>query len=258
MKKLILLFSVVAAAAMTGFYAQGRPDAGAISAAGDRQMYRVTRFEGQPITGVSASVGFRVEVNESARTSVRVEIPAEWQDRLICEISPEGVVRLGIDTEGLRNFRGHDLTAVVNLGKVDVMKASTGAKITCNGSFTGGNAKISASTGGMVSGLTLTASGVGIKVSTGASVKDLHIVAGQVTAEGSTGASLSGAVFDASALSCKAGTGASLSMSHTGQSAALASNTGGSIRISGSAGSLTVNKSRTGGRVDTGNYKVDK
>ncbi|MFQ8804944.1 MAG: hypothetical protein ACLR8Y_07430 [Alistipes indistinctus] len=53
-------------------------------------MYRVTRFEGQPITGVSASVGFRVEVNESARTSVRVEIPAEWQDRLICEISPEG------------------------------------------------------------------------------------------------------------------------------------------------------------------------
>lgn len=187
MKKLILLFSVVAAAAMTGFYAQGRPDAGAISAAGDRQMYRVTRFEGQPITGVSASVGFRVEVNESARTSVRVEIPAEWQDRLICEISPEGVVRLGIDTEGLRNFRGHDLTAVVNLGKVDVMKASTGAKITCNGSFTGGNAEISASTGGMVSGLTLTASGVGIKVSTGASVKDLHIVAGQVTAEGSTG-----------------------------------------------------------------------
>ena len=252
MKKLILLFSVVAAAAMTGFYAQGRPDAGAISAAGDRQMYRVTRFEGQPITGVSASVGFRVEVNESARTS------AEWQDRLICEISPEGVVRLGIDTEGLRNFRGHDLTAVVNLGKVDVMKASTGAKITCNGSFTGGNAEISASTGGMVSGLTLTASGVGIKVSTGASVKDLHIVAGQVTAEGSTGASLSGAVFDASALSCKAGTGASLSMSHTGQSAALASNTGGSIRISGSTGSLTVNKSRTGGRVDTGNYKVDK
>ena len=161
MKKLILLFSVVAAAAMTGFYAQGRPDAGAISAAGDRQMYRVTRFEGQPITGVSASVGFRVEVNESARTSVRVEIPAEWQDRLICEISPEGVVRLGIDTEGLRNFRGHDLTAVVNLGKVDVMKATTGAKITCNGSFTGGNAEISASTGGMVSGLTLTASGVG-------------------------------------------------------------------------------------------------
>ena len=222
------------------------------------QMYRVTRFEGQPITGVSASVGFRVEVNESARTSVRVEIPAEWQDRLICEISPEGVVRLGIDTEGLRNFRGHDLTAVVNLGKVDVMKASTGAKITCNGSFTGGNAEISASTGGMVSGLTLTASGVGIKVSTGASVKDLHIVAGQVTAEGSTGASLSGAVFDASALSCKAGTRASLSMSHTGQSAVLASNTGGSIRISGSTGSLTVNKSRTGGRVDTGNYKVDK
>ena len=46
MKKLILLFSVVAAAAMTGFYAQGRPAAGALSAAGDRQMYRVTRFEG--------------------------------------------------------------------------------------------------------------------------------------------------------------------------------------------------------------------
>lgn len=221
-------------------------------------MVRLTRFAGQTITGVSASSGFSVEVRESNSTSVEIVMPAEWQDRLICEISPEGVVRLGIDTEGLRNFRGHDLTAVVNLGKVDVMKASTGAKITCNGSFTGGNAEISASTGGMVSGLTLTASGVGIKVSTGASVRDLHIVAGQVTAEGSTGASLSGAVFDASALSCKAGTRASLSMSHTGQSAVLASNTGGSIRISGSTGSLTVNKSRTGGRVDTGNYKVDK
>ena len=221
-------------------------------------LVRLTRFAGQTITGVSASSGFSVEVRESNSTSVEIVMPAEWQDRLICEISPEGVVRLGIDTEGLRNFRGHDLTAVVNLGKVDVMKASTGAKITCNGSFTGGNAEISASTGGMVSGLTLTASGVGIKVSTGASVRDLHIVAGQVTAEGSTGASLSGAVFDASALSCKAGTRASLSMSHTGRSAVLASNTGGSIRISGSTGSLTVNKSRTGGRVDTGNYKVDK
>ena len=219
-------------------------------------MVRLTRFAGQTITGVSASSGFSVEVRESNSTSVEIVMPAEWQDRLICEISPEGVVRLGIDTEGLRNFRGHDLTAVVNLGKVDVMKASTGAKITCNGSFTGGNAEISASTGGMVSGLTLTASGVGIKVSTGASVKDLHIVAGQVTAEGSTGASLSGAVFDASALSCKAGTRASLSMSHTGQSAVLASNTGGSIRISGSTGSLTVNKSRSGGNINTDGYTV--
>ena len=219
-------------------------------------MVRLTRFAGQTITGVSASSGFSVEVRESNSTSVEIVMPAEWQDRLICEISPEGVVRLGIDTEGLRNFRGHDLTAVVNLGKVDVMKASTGAKITCNGSFTGGNAEISASTGGMVSGLTLTASGVGIKVSTGASVRDLHIVAGQVTAEGSTGASLSGAVFDASALSCKAGTRASLSMSHTGQSAVLASNTGGSIRISGSTGSLTVNKSRSGGNINTDGYTV--
>ena len=219
-------------------------------------MVRLTRFAGQTITGVSASSGFSVEVRKSNSTSVEIVMPAEWQDRLICEISPEGVVRLGIDTEGLRNFRGHDLTAVVNLGKVDVMKASTGAKITCNGSFTGGNAEISASTGGMVSGLTLTASGVGIKVSTGASVRDLHIVAGQVTAEGSTGASLSGAVFDASALSCKAGTRASLSMSHTGQSAVLASNTGGSIRISGSTGSLTVNKSRSGGNINTDGYTV--
>lgn len=258
MKKLILLFSVVAAAAMTGFYAQGRPAAGALSAAGDRQMYRVTRFEGQPITGVSASVGFRVEVNESARTSVRVEIPAEWQDRLICEISPEGVVRLGIDTEGLRNFRGHDLKAVVNLGKVDVMKASTGAKITCSGSFTGGDAEISASTGSTIGGLALKASGANIKITTGASIKGLRLDAGKVTVESSTGASLSGAVFDASALLCKAGAGASISVSHTGQSAALATSTGGSITISGSTGSLTVNKSRTGGRINTGNYTVNK
>lgn len=79
-----------------------------------------------------------------------------------------------------------------------------------------------------------------------------------MTAEGSTGASLSGAVFDASALSCKAGTGASLSMSHTGTVGRFSLQHGWQHPDFRFDGSLTVNKSRTGGRVDTGNYKVDK
>ena len=55
-------------------------------------MVRLTRFAGQTITGVSASSGFSVEVRESNSTSVEIVMPAEWQQYLTCELTPDGVV----------------------------------------------------------------------------------------------------------------------------------------------------------------------
>ena len=69
-------------------------------------MVRLTRFAGQTITGVSASSGFSVEVRESNSTSVEIVMPAEWQQYLTCELTPDGVVQLGLDTKRLSGSRG--------------------------------------------------------------------------------------------------------------------------------------------------------
>lgn len=73
-------------------------------------MVRLTRFAGQTITGVSASSGFSVEVRKSNSTSVEIVMPAEWQQYLTCELTPDGVVQLGLDTKRLSGSRGLRIT----------------------------------------------------------------------------------------------------------------------------------------------------
>lgn len=123
-------------------------------------MVRMTRFAGQTITGVSASSGFSVEVRKSNSTSVEIVMPAEWQQYLTCELTPDGVVQLGLDTKRLSGSRGlrinkGQLTAVVSLPKLSLLKCSSGAVIRCTGIFKGGTVQLRASSGGMVDGLSL-------------------------------------------------------------------------------------------------------
>lgn len=99
-------------------------------------------------------------------------MPAEWQQYLTCELTPDGVVQLGLDTKRLSGSRGlrinkGQLTAVVSLPKLSLLKCSSGAVIRCTGIFKGGTVQLRASSGGMVDGLSLKASEALIDASSG-------------------------------------------------------------------------------------------
>ena len=278
MKKLILLLSIVSAALFSSGATFGHPAAKpAPAVADDESMYRVTRFEGQPITGVTASNGFRVEVRRSAGTSVQVEVPAEWQQRLICTLSPDGTLSLSMNFEGLRNPEAGQCNAVVELPAFDALRASNGARITCEGGFTSSDVLVKASTGGSIRDLALKASRATVDISTGGSVRGLDLTAEQAAITGATGGSLSGLVLkagqadieaatafslndatvDVPTLSCKAATASSVTLSHTGRATKLHAGTCGSIRISGSTGTLAKNDpSETAGSIVTDGYRV--
>ena len=260
MKKLILLLSIVSAALFSSGATFGHPAAKPVPAvADDESMYRVTRFEGQPITGVTASNGFRVEVRRSAGTSVQVEVPAEWQQRLICTLSPDGTLSLSMNFEGLRNPEAGQCNAVVELPAFDALRASNGARITCEGGFTSSDVLVKASTGGSVRGLDLTAEQAAITGATGGSLSGLVLKAGQADIEAATAFSLNDATVDVPTLSCKAATASSVTLSHTGRSTTLHAGTCGSIRISGSTGTLAKNDpSETAGSIVTDGYRVGR
>lgn len=224
-------------------------------------MIRLTRFAGRNITGVSASSGFRVEVRESSSTSVEIAMPAEWQQYLTCELTSDGVVQLGLDTRRLSGSRGlrinkGQLTAVVSLPKFSQLKCSSGAVIRCTGNFKGGAVQLRASSGGMIDGLSLKASEALIDASSGAVIRNVAVTAPKADVEISAGAVVKGVSLDAAALTCQVSSGAVATLEHTGNNSMLNTSSGGVIRITGSTRILTVNKSRSGGNINTDGYTV--
>lgn len=224
-------------------------------------MIRLTRFAGRNISGVSASSGFRVEVRESNSTSVEIAMPAEWQQYLTCELTPDGVVQLGLDTRRLSGSRGlrinkGQLTAVVSLPKFSQLKCSSGAVIRCTGNFKGGAVQLRASSGGMIDGLSLKASEALIDASSGAVIRNVAVTAPKAAVEISAGAVVKGVSLDAAALTCQVSSGAVATLEHTGNNSMLNTSSGGVIRITGSTRILTVNKSRSGGNINTDGYTV--
>lgn len=120
-------------------------------------------------------------------------MPAEWQQYLTCELTPDGVVQLGLDTKRLSGSRGlrinkGQLTAVVSLPKLSLLKCSSGAVIRCTGIFKGGTVQLRASSGGMVDGLSLKASEALIDASSGGGIRNVAVTAPKAGVEISSGA----------------------------------------------------------------------
>ena len=188
-------------------------------------------------------------------------MPAEWQQYLTCELTPSGVVQLGLDTKRLSGSRGlrinkGQLTAVVSLPKLSLLKCSSGAVIRCTGIFKGGTVQLWASSGGMVDGLSLKASEALIDASSGGGIRNVAVTAPKAGVEISSGAVVKGVSLDVAALTCQASSGAVATLEHTGNNSMLNTSSGGVIRITGSTRILTVNKSRSGGNINTDGYTV--
>ena len=112
------------------------------------------------------------------------------------------------------------------------------------------------SSGGMVDGLSLKASEALIDASSGGGIRNVAVTAPKAGVEISSGAVVKGVSLDAAALTCQASSGAVATLEHTGNNSMLNTSSGGVIRITGSTRILTVNKSRSGGNINTDGYTV--
>lgn len=66
------------------------------SAFAQTEMVRLTRFEREKIKGLEASDSFEVELVFSEDTYAVVEIPKDYEERLIFDIDDRGIIHLGI------------------------------------------------------------------------------------------------------------------------------------------------------------------
>lgn len=105
-----------------------------------KEMVRLTRFEGVPFAAVSASFLFNVEIYPSDRNSATVELPADMEDRLRFEVTPGGVLTIGLDNSGRSrvNIKGNEsryYRAKVYIRDLTSLDVSGGADVALKGRF---------------------------------------------------------------------------------------------------------------------------
>ena len=118
-------------------------------ASAQTRMVRLTRYEGRPITGVSASGAFDafdVWLIRSDETRAVVEINEQLEPMLRFEIDSCGVVHVGMD-----GIRVNDLTYI---------RASGASDVDCVGLFESGDVRIELGGASDLRGLELAAAGV--------------------------------------------------------------------------------------------------
>jgi hypothetical protein len=138
MKKIrIFIFLAITALAATALSAQQR-------------LVRLTRYEGERITGVSASSGFDVYLVQSRQTKVVAEISEAYESFLDLSLEADGTVRVGLRSDGMfryRNNRNTVLKLTVCLPELSLLKGSGGADIHGSGTFTASQTTIDVSGG---------------------------------------------------------------------------------------------------------------
>lgn len=102
----------------------------------ETQMVRLTRFEGLDIQGIVASNAFMVEVYQSDKTYATVEIPAEYEDRLIFDFDNKNNINIGIKSSPKTIFRKDmPLTAKVYVKELSNINGSGAVKFKMFGEF---------------------------------------------------------------------------------------------------------------------------
>lgn len=128
-------------------------------ASAQTRMVRLTRYEGRPITGVSASDAFDVWLIRSDETRAVVEINEQLEPMLRFEIDSCGVVHVGMD--GIR-VDIHDVRwrLYLYLNDLTYIRASGASDVDCVGLFESGDVRIELGGASDLRGLELAAAGV--------------------------------------------------------------------------------------------------
>ena len=129
-----------------------------------QQLIRLTRYDGQHITGVEASSAFDIYLVQSQETKVVAEISEEVEDRLELSLSPDGIVRVRLSSAGQSgrnriNSRNTVLKVTVYLPELTYLKASGAVTVFSTGIFNSNSSEIILSGAVDVKSLNLNTSG---------------------------------------------------------------------------------------------------
>lgn len=104
-----------------------------------QRLVRLTRYEGERITGVDASSGFDVRLVQSDQTRVVAEISEEFEERLDLSLDGDGVVRVALHAlRGIPRMgspRNAVLRVTVYLPELATLRAAGGVDIETAGVF---------------------------------------------------------------------------------------------------------------------------
>ena len=111
-------------------------------ASAQTRMVRLTRYEGRPITGVSASGAFDVRLIRSDETRAVVEIDERHEPMLRFEIDTCGVVHVGMDGGVRIDSRHAKRRLYLYLSDLAYIRASGASDVDCAGLFESGDVRI--------------------------------------------------------------------------------------------------------------------
>lgn len=132
-------------------------------ASAQTRMVRLTRYEGRPITGVSASGAFDafdVWLIRSDETRAVVEIDERHEPMLRFEIDTCGVVHVGMDGGVRIDSRHAKRRLYLYLSDLAYIRASGASDVDCAGLFESGDVRIELGGASDLGGLELAAAGV--------------------------------------------------------------------------------------------------
>lgn len=209
---------------------------------------RLTRFEGDKITGITISGGFEVSLSQGAKTGAVVEINKELEEYLIFS-NDNGIIRIGLESEGYKIInkmqRRPHLVAKVTVSDLRQLRAAAGCRITMLSPIKTDDCDIKLSSSSSVSNLHLDANTLSMDISSGAYIEMTLLSNDLVRADLSSSAKLIGNIkTDDLVLSTSSGSYVDLDMS--GDDATIKSSSASRVNIKGFVDNLSVSCSSGG------------
>lgn len=202
---------------------------------------RLTRYQGDALSGISVSGGFKVELSQGSATSAVVEVNEELEKYLIFE-NKNGIINIGLnfstnEAQSVinrlhRHTRPH-LVARVVVSDIAAVSASGGSAVSVNTPVDVSQFSLNVSSSSKVNGLGVRAKEAAIKLSNGSSVEmgsvnttrldvsvssssKLHmgdVVSGEMTVGASNGSAVNTGSVSADAMAVRASSSSRMSFS---------------------------------------------
>lgn len=158
---------------------------------------RLTRFEGQRITGIISNCGFDIQLTQGSNTGATVEINRELEKYLDFSLE-NGILSIVLKNDKKQRNFGDWLNnyrlrrATVTVSALDKISVSSSARITASGTFTGKNVSLRASSSSWINGVNVQSDGgASVSLSSSAGIQSLNLTAtGNIEVKGSSSASL--------------------------------------------------------------------
>lgn len=102
------------------------------------QRQTITKFEGQPITGISVNGAFDVQISQGEKTYATVDIPDDLASKLTFELNVDGVLRVAFGSAAGSIFvssKNRPMLTVV-MSRLDYLYVSGASTIIGKGKFT--------------------------------------------------------------------------------------------------------------------------